>query len=68
MYTNIKNNLQYKRIKKVKNSKEYLQNEMQINCIKDVLINHSDVPEELFNLLIDSVEKNTLLLSKVYEK
>ena len=37
---------------------------MQINTIKDVLINHSDVPEKLVNWLIDAVEKNTELVTE----
>lgn len=51
-------------VEKVKKSEEYMQNEMQINTIKDVLINHSDVPEKLVNWLIDAVEKNTELVTE----
>jgi len=40
---------------------EYKQNQMQIDCIKKVLIKHTDVPETLLNWLIDSVKANTIL-------
>lgn len=46
-------------------NEEYKQNQMQIDCIKKVLIEHADVPEKLLNWLIDSVQKNVELK---YEK
>lgn len=62
--TNYQDNKTYeKSLKKIKNSEEYKQNEMQINCIKNVLINHSDVPEKLLDWLIESVEQNTKLIA-----
>lgn len=61
-----KNNKVYlKKLHEVKNSKEYLQNKMQIECIKTVLIKHSDVPPKLLDWLIESVEQNTMLISKI---
>lgn len=54
-----------KKLNKIKNSEQYRQNEMQINCIKKVLIEHSDVPPKLLDWLIESVEQNTMLISKI---
>ena len=45
----------------LKNSDEYKQNQMQIDCIKKVLIEHADVPEVLLNCLIKSVRENTII-------
>ena len=64
--TTDKDNKAYlKKLNKIKNSEEYKQNEMQINCIKNVLIEHSDVPAKLLDWLIESVEKNTMLIAKI---
>ena len=60
MYTDNRNN----KLSEIINSDEYIQNKMQIDCIKDVLVNHSDVPEKLVDWLIDAVEKNTTLVSE----
>lgn len=57
-----------KYIEKVLNSEEYKNNELQINTIKDVLINHSDVPEKLVNWLITAVENNTKLICEAEYK
>ena len=57
------NNKEMKYLNKIMNSEEYLQNKMQIDCIKNVLIEHSDVPEQLLNWLIESVEKNAELIA-----
>lgn len=63
--TKIKDNKAYQnRLNKIKNSDQYKQNEMQINCIRNVLIEHSDVPAKLLDWLIESVEQNTILISK----
>lgn len=64
--TTDKSNKAYlKKLNKIKNSEEYRKNEMQINCIKNVLIEHSDVPAMLLDWLIESVEQNTMLISKI---
>ncbi len=42
-------------------SEEYLNNAMKIDTISKVLIEHSDVPEELVNWLIEAVKDNTWL-------
>lgn len=42
-------------------TKLYIQNEMQINCIKKVLVERAEVPEILIDWLIKSVEENVLL-------
>lgn len=58
-----KNNIiDLKKIEKIKNSEEYKQNQMQIDCIKKVLVEHGDVPEKLIDWLIDSVQRNAELL------
>ncbi len=62
------NNVCQKKIEKVKNSKEYIQNKMQIDCIKDILINHADVPEKLLDWLIEATEKNAILISEAKQK
>ena len=64
--TTDKSNKAYlKKLNEIKNSEEYRKNEMQINCIKNVLIEHSDVPAMLLDWLIESVEQNTMLISKI---
>lgn len=64
-----KNNKKYlKKLNQIKNSDEYKTNEMQIDCIKKVLIEHSDVPAKLLDWLIESVEQNTKLISRVENK
>ena len=60
------NNNKY--IDDVLNSEEYKNNELQINTIKDVLINHSDVPEQLVSWLITAVENNTRLICEAEYK
>ena len=55
-------------LNKVKFSKEYIQNQMQIDCIKKVLIEHGDVPEKLIDWLVDSVKANTELELKAIYK
>lgn len=41
------------------NNKEYLQNQMQIDCISRLLVEHADVPQQLINWLIEAVRDNT---------
>lgn len=48
-------------LNKVKESEEYKQNQMQIDCIKKVLIEHGDIPEKLIDWLIHSVRANAEL-------
>lgn len=60
------NNSKY--INEVLNSEEYKNNELQINTIKDVLINHSDIPEQLISWLITAVENNTRLICEAEYK
>jgi len=55
-------------IKKLKKSEDYKQNQMQIDAIKKVLIEHAAVPETLINWLIDSVKENTILEFKELNK
>ena len=58
-----------KLIKKLSKSEDYKQNQMQIDCINKVLIEHADVPETLINWLIDSVKENTILeFKETYKK
>lgn len=53
------NNL--KAIEKVKQSHEYQLNQKQIEIITKVLVEHADVPQEILDTLIDSVQKNVTL-------
>lgn len=55
-------------LNKVKESEEYKQNQMQIDCIKKVLIEHGDIPEKLIDWLIDSVRANAELELKSKNK
>lgn len=48
-------------IKKVRESEEYKQNQMEIDSIKNVLIKSADVPEKLINWLITAVKNNAIL-------
>ena len=50
-----------KRLEKVRHSKEYIQNQYQIDCIKKVLIEHSDVPPTLLDWLTQSIQNNVIL-------
>lgn len=54
-----------KYIKKAQNTKEFEQNEMKINTIKNILVKQLDTPEELINWLIDSVSANKDIENKV---
>ena len=44
-----------------KENPEYIQNQMEIDSIKKVLINSADVPEKLVDWLIEAVKSNTIL-------
>lgn len=67
--TNLKKDATYlKKLSKVKNSKEYIQNQMQIDSIKKILIEHADVPEKLLDWLIQSVEQNATLIADISNK
>lgn len=57
--SNKENNL--KAIEKVKRSNEYQLNQMQIEIIKKLLVEHADVPQEILDTLISSVQKNVSL-------
>lgn len=48
-------------LSKVQKNKEYQLNKSKINCIKKALIEHADVPEQLIDWLIESVEENVAL-------
>lgn len=51
----------FKSLQKVQETKEYKQNEMQIQCIKKVLIERAEVPEKLIDWLVEAVEENVAL-------
>lgn len=53
--------IHFKSIHKIQNIPEYKLNEMQIMCIKKILIEKADVPEKLISWLIDAVRNNTAL-------
>lgn len=54
----------FKSLNKLHNSPEYQQNEMQINCIRKVLVENADVPEKLIDWLITSVKENVIMECK----
>lgn len=63
----------FKSIEKVHSSPEYIQNKMQIDVIKQTLIEQNYVSEKLVDWLIESVEENTALEyefanKKIYKK
>jgi len=43
---------------------EYLQNQKQIECISNVLVEHADVPKKLIDWLIEAVRNNTKIECK----
>lgn len=51
-------------LKKLRQTQEYKQNQMQIDCITKILIEHADVPPKLIDWLIESVKQNTTLECK----
>ncbi len=51
----------FKSLNSSQRKKLYIQNEIQINCIKKVLVERAEVPEVLIDWLIKSVEENVLL-------
>ncbi len=51
--------------KSLEDFQNYKQNQMQIDCISRVLIEHADVPKELIDWLIKSVKENTTLECKI---
>lgn len=48
-------------IENIKKKPEYIQNQMQIDTIRKVLIKNVNVPEQLIDWLIESVEENTAM-------
>lgn len=58
------NEVNLKAIEKVKQSQEYQKNQKQIEIISNVLVEHADVPQELINMLIHSVQENVSLECK----
>lgn len=51
----------FKCIKKAQNSQEYIENEKQIECITNILVERADVPYEIVALLIESVQENVAI-------
>lgn len=41
------------------NNEQYLQNQLQINYISKILVEHADVPQKLVDWLIKAVKDNT---------
>ena len=68
-HTNLKEDAVYlKKLSKIKSSPQYIQNQMQIDSIKKVLVEHADVPEKLLDWLIQSVEQNATLIAGISNK
>lgn len=57
-HTNNENKNYSKYLKKIRETSEYKKNKLQIDCIKKVLIEHAEVPGEIIDLLIETIEKN----------
>ena len=51
----------FKSIEKLKNNPEYIENEMKIRVIRKVLAEHSDIPSEMIETLIEAVQENVAL-------
>lgn len=51
----------FKCIKKAQNFQEYIENEKQIACITNILVERADVPYEIVALLIESVQENVAI-------
>lgn len=51
----------FKSIQKTRQSHEYQENEKQIECITKLLVEHADVPLELIEMLVESVQENVAL-------
>lgn len=47
-----------KAIKKIRESDKYQKNQIQIEMISKALVEHADVPQELIDELINSVQEN----------
>lgn len=63
------NEIYFKSIQKARQSYEYKENEKQIECITNILVEHADVPYEIIEMLVESVQENVALeyeLSKQY--
>ena len=60
-----KKNISENHFKSLEDFQNYKQNQMQIDCISRVLIEHADVPKELLDCLIKSVRENTTLECKI---
>ena len=50
-----------KAIQKVRQSDQYQRNQKQIEIITKILVEHADVPQEILDTLIDSVQENVSL-------
>lgn len=55
------NDIYFKSIEDAHKTKEYEKNKNQIEIIKKILIEKTDTPEALINLLIETVAENTAL-------
>lgn len=62
------NEIYFKSIETVHKTKEYTQNKNQIDIIKKVLVEKTDTPEDLINLLIETVEENIALEYEIANK
>lgn len=60
-----KNNISENYFESLEEFQQYKQNQMQIDCISKVLIEHADVPKKLIDWLIQSVQENTTLECKI---
>jgi|GEM_PF-4153617 len=55
------NRLYFKSISTTRESKEYIANEIRIECIRKGIKEHTNTPDELIDILIETVEENVAL-------
>ena len=53
--------LYFNYVEKARKTKEYRVNEQKINVIRKVLLNHSNVPQELVDKLIEHIQENVAI-------
>lgn len=57
----------FESIKKTRQSLEYKENEKQIEYITNLLVEHADVPYEIIEMLVESVQENVALEYELFK-
>lgn len=55
------NQIYFNSIEDIQKSDEYKKSVMQINCIRNILVDHADIPAEVLDNLIETVEEKVTL-------